>query len=113
MYCRYRQQAWNCYMCLVDIPVREDDIVVSFLDAALGILAEFIQGITQVAGKGHRQLYGIEPFVTDIAEDVQLGVVQYRMGQPHHLAVAFVWIKDTCSDPSDILFKTHYQALAD
>ena len=54
-----------------------------------------------------REFHGIESFIPDAAEDVQLGVVQHGMGQAYHFAMAFAGHQDIHSHGPDVLGKRH------
>ena len=75
MHCRYREQAGDCNMRLVYIPVRKDNIIVALINASLDILAQLVKRITQVAAECHREFNGIETFIANIAQYVKLSVV--------------------------------------
>ncbi len=86
------QQGWYGDMGLIDIAVAEDDVVVAFVDALLGIMAQAVESIAQARFalpclKEDGQLDGVEALVTDVAEDVELRVGEDGVGQTHHLAV--------------------------
>ena len=105
-------------MCLVHVTVAEDDIVVAFIHAALRILAELVESVAQSGFalctlKEYGQFDRVETLVTDVAEDIQLGVVQDGMGQTHHLAVGLVGREDAGAHASDILGERHHQFLTD
>ena len=82
-------------MCLIYIAVAQNDVVIALVHATLCILAQFVDGLSQSflsfgAGEEHGQLHGVESLVSDVAEYVQLCVVQDGMRQAHHLTVGFV-----------------------
>ena len=79
-------------MCLVDIAVGEDDVVVTLVDTLLGIVAKAFEGVAQAALalpclKEDGELDGVEALVAYVAEDVELRVGENGVGQAHHLAV--------------------------
>ena len=103
-------------MLLVDAAVGEDDVVVTLVDAVLGIMAEIVESFLEsrlalADLEDYRQFYGVEAFVTDVAEDIQLGVRQDRMRQAHHLTVALVRVEDACAYASNIFRETHDEVL--
>ena len=106
------QKTRYCHMLLIHVTVSQDDVVVSFIYRLLSTLAELVERRLQVVGEKHRQLDGVEAFVANIAQNVKLRVVQYRVRQTHHLAVRLVGSQNTCSYTSDIFGQRHHQLLA-
>ncbi len=109
-------------MLVVDVAVREDDIVVSVVNTLLGVVAEAVDGLMEtfaahgrISGslEGHAELAGVEAFIADVAKNVELSVGQNRVGQTHHLAVGLIRVENTCADASDILGQTHHEVLTD
>lgn len=118
MYGAHGEQRWDGGMGLIHATVAQDDVVVAIIHALGSLLAEFIQSLMQsffaLGGfEEHVELDGIESLVADILKDIQLGIGQNRMWQTNHLAVAFVWVQDAGTYPTDILGKTHHEVLTD
>ena len=109
---RYRKQTRDCDMGLVHFTVGKYNVVVSLVHTPFCILAEFIDGSAHVAGECHRELDGIEPLIADVAQQIELCIVQYGMRQADHLAVALVGIEDSCPHAADVLFQAHHKTLA-
>ena len=100
----------------IDISVGEYDIADAVVNALLCLMAQILQSISQSAftavhGEQDRQLGGIESFVSDVTQDVQLCVVQYGVGQTHHLAVGLIGSQNAGSHCTDIFGKRHDQFL--
>ena len=98
--------------------VGEDDIVHPVVHRRFGFSAQVVQGFLQggfSAGclKCDRELHGVEAFIPDVAEDVQLRVGQHGMGQAHHLAVRLAGLQDVHAHGPDIFGERHDQFLAD
>ena len=79
-------------MLTVNVSVAENDVVDAFIHAVLSLLTQFIERTAESAFaflyvKEDRELCGVESLVTDVAENVELGIGQYRLWQAHHLAV--------------------------
>ena len=84
--------------------IRQDDIVEAIVYRLFRVLAKLIQCFLQVFSslrsftflelgfEYHVQFDGLKPLIPDVAENVELRVVQYRMRQSHHLTIRFVWI---------------------
>ena len=58
------------------------------------------------------ELNGVEAFISNVTENVELGVVEHRVGQTYHLAMAFIWGKDVCPHSSDVFGERHHQFLS-
>ena len=104
-------------MSLVDVAVGKYDVVVAVVNAALCLLAQTVEGLAQsvfslCALEEYRQLHGIEALVAYVAQNVELGVVKYRVRQTHHLAVCLVWNQYSGAHTADILRQRHYEILA-
>ena len=100
----------------VDVAVGENDVVVAIVDAALSLLAQVVERLAQTvlalaALEYYRQLHGVEALVSDVAQDVELRVCQYGVGQTHHLAVGLVGCQDACSHATDIFAQRHHEVL--
>ena len=54
-----------------------------------------------------RECHWNESFIPDVAEDVQLGVVQHGMRQAYHFAMAFAGHQDIHSHGADVLGERH------
>ena len=109
-------------MCFVDTTVGEYDIVDAFVDTVAGLFAEVFNCVPEVGSsflpivgdlEKNRELYGREALVADVAEQVELGIRQYRMRQTDHLAVLAVRRQDSGTDPADVFVERHYCLLAD
>ena len=111
MHCTHSQKARDGHVLFIHITVSQDDVVVAFVNRLLGTFAELVERSFQVIGEEHRQLDGIEALVADIAQDIKLRIVQYRMWQTHHFAVCLVGSQNTCSHTSDIFGQRHHQLL--
>ena len=61
----------------------------------------------------HRQFDRIESLVADITKNIELGVVQYGVGQTNHLTVGLIGVEDARAHPTDVFRKTHHEFLAD
>ena len=114
----HRQQRRNCHMVAVDALVGQYYVVHTVVDRCLGAAAQLIDGFLQPGGafcriKQHWQLHGVESLVSDIAENVELGVGQHGVGQTHHLAVRLAWQKDVHAHSADIFCQRHHQLFAD
>ena len=98
----------------VYVAVGQYNVVHAFGDGLFGLLAQtgkrFLQsGASFGCFKQHRQLYGFETLVTDVAENIQLCICQDRVGQPHHFAMAFVGSQYVHAHCADILCERHHQ----
>ena len=118
VYGRDGQQRGDGHVRLIGLAVGEDDVVVALVHRFLRPAAEVVERLAQAVAafcsvEEDGQLDGVEALVADVAEDVELGVVQYRMRQAHHLAVGLVGIQDARAHASDILRQAHHQLLAD
>ena len=103
-------------MCLVDVTVREDDIVHTAVNALFCLLAKIVKGITKTSLallylEEDRELNGLESLVADVTENVELSVCEHWLWQTNHFAVALVWSKDVCANCTDILRERHYKFL--
>ena len=81
-------------------------------------MAQVVEGFAQCVAASlpieeHGQFDGVESLVADVAEDVELGVVEYGVWQTHHLAVGLVGIQYTRSHTAYILREAHHQFLSD
>ena len=117
VYCRHGKQRWDGGMGGIHVAVGEHDVVHSLVDGLFRLLAEGGKGFLQSLPSFRRfeeqgQLHRLEAFVADVAEDVQLGVVQDGVVQPYHLAVALVGGKDVHAHGTDVLGQRHHQLLA-
>ena len=59
-----------------------------------------------------RELYGVEALVAYVAQQVELCVVEYRVRQAHHLAVALARREYSRAHAAYIFGERHYQFLA-
>ena len=114
----YSQQRWDGGMLLVDVAVREDDVVYTLVNAGLGILTELVECLTQafltlLDIKQDGQLLGVKALISDVTKYIQLGVGEHRLWQAHHLTVAGIRRQDVGSYSADVLCQTHYQLLTD
>ena len=102
-------------------PVGQDDVVITVIYRLFRILAQLVQCRAQtlpsLGGAGgserDRQLDGVKTFISDVAQYVELRVVQHRMRQANHLAVSLVGVQDAVTHASDILRQRHHKVLAD
>ncbi len=95
-------------MCLVNVAVREDDIVHTAVNALLCLLAEILKSslktsLTLLYLEEDRKLNGLEALVADVTENIQLSIGKYWLWQTNHLAVALVRCQDVCTYRTDIL----------
>ena len=111
MHGTYSQQTRDGNMLLIHFAIGKYDVVVTFIYRLLCSLAERPKCTFQISSEEHRQLDGVESLVTNVAKDVQLHVVQYRMRQSHHLAVRLVRIQDTGAYTPDIFGERHHKFL--
>ena len=107
-----RQQRRDGGMGVVHKTVAQNDIVHSVRNGLLGLFAQVVQGLLQSGfSLAHleydREFHGIESFIPDVAEDVQLGVVQHGMGQAYHFAMAFAGHQYIHSHGPDVLGERH------
>ena len=101
--------------------VGQDDVVIAVIDSLFRILAQFVQCSPQAltalgrigAGERYRQLYSVKALIPDVAQDIELRVVEHRMWQAHHLAVCLIWVQNAVSHSADILCQRHHKTLAD
>jgi len=105
---------------VIDVAVGEDDIVISVVDALLGVVAQTVDGLVEplaahgrISGslKGHAKLACVETLIADVAQNVELGVGQNRVRQTHHLAVGLVGVEDAGAHTADVLRETHHEVL--
>ena len=105
-------------MLLVDVAVREDDVVYTLVNAGLGILTELVQSLTQafltfLNIEEDGQLLGVESLIADVTKYVELCIGEHRLWQAHHLTVAGIGRQDVGSYGTDVLCQAHYQLLTD
>ena len=67
----YSQQRWDGSMLVINIAVREDDVVDTLVNTCLGILAELVQGLAEtflafLYIEEDGQLLGVESLISDI-----------------------------------------------
>ena len=91
----------------VYVAVGKHDVVHSFVDGFFRLLAEgcqcFLQSLAPFCHfEEQGQFHGLEAFVPDVAENIQLGVVQDGMVQPHHLAMVFAGCQYVHAYGSDV-----------
>ena len=101
----------------VYVAVGKHDVVHSFVDGFFCLLAEgcqcFLQSLAPFCHfEEQGQFHGLEAFVPDVAENIQLGVVQDGMVQPHHLAMVFAGCQYVHAYGSDVFGQRHYQFFA-
>ena len=121
VHCADCQQRRDCGMRGVHVAVRQYYIIETVVHALFGLAAEFVEGAAQIRSgrlafrdiEEHRQLYGIEALVTNVAEHIQLRIRQYRVRQTYHLAVVLVWGENACSHTAYVLEKGHHIAFPD
>ena len=99
-------------MGVVHKTVAQNDIVHSVRNGLLGFFAQVVQGLLQSGfSLAHleydREFHGIESFIPDVAEDVQLRIVQDGMGQTHHLAVRLAGQQEVHAYGTDVLGERH------
>ena len=92
---RYGQQRRDGGMSLIDVAVAENDVVIAVVNTAFGVLAQLVESVAEsflALGtlEEDRQFHGVETLIANVAEDVELRVVQDRMRQAHHLTVGLV-----------------------
>ena len=73
------EQRRNGRMVLVDGTVGEDDVVVALVDTVLGFVAEVLESLVETflakfCLEDDRQLDGVESLISDVAQNVELGV---------------------------------------
>jgi len=100
------------------VAVGQYNVVHAFGDGLFGFLAQavkrFLQSCTSFGDfKQYRQLYGLEAFVADVAENIQLRIRQDGVVQPYHFAMAFVGCQYVHAHCADVLGERHYQLFAD
>ena len=105
-------------MSLIHATVGEDDIVVTVVHALGSLLAKLVESLVQTflalrCLEEHVELHGVESLVTDILENIELGIGQDWVWQAHHLAVGLVWVQDTRAYTTDVLGETHHEVLTD
>ena len=91
----YGQKRRDCGMAGVYVPVGQNYVIDSVRNGFFRSLAQrgnrFLKSCRALACiEQHRQLDRVEPLVSNVAKDVQLGVVEDGMGQTDHFAMAFV-----------------------
>ena len=116
VYRTHCQQARNGCPLLVDVTVRENDVVHTFIHTRLCLLAQILDSLSQSTRtffnvEQHGEFLRLETLVADVAENVQLRVGQHRLWQSHHLAVRSVGREDVRAHRTDILRQAHHQFL--
>ena len=99
------------------VAVGQYNVVHAFGDGLFGFLAQavkrFLQSCTSFGDlKQYRELYGLEAFVADVAENIQLRIRQDGVVQPYHFAMAFVGCQYVHAYGSDVFGQRHYQFFA-
>ena len=115
---RYGQKGGNGGVLLIEVTICEDDVVYTLIDARLSPMAQVIERLAQAFLttcnlKQHGEFLGLEPFITDVTEYVELCVGQNRLWQTHHLTVRRIGCQDIGSHSANILRQRHHQFLAD
>ena len=102
----------------INVAVGEDDVVHPLADRRLGLPAQsgqsFLKALLSLADREQRgKLHRLETLITDVAKDVKLRIVQDRMREAHHLAMALVRQQDVAAHGTDVFRERHHQLLAD
>ena len=118
MHGTYSQQTRYCSMRLVDIAIRENDVVHTLVNTCLSLMTQVIQSLSQALFtlthfKEDRQLLGVKAFIADVTKYIKLCVGQYGLRQTNHLTVRGIGRQDVGSYGSDVLCQAHHQLLAD
>ena len=108
-----QQRRYGC-MGGVHTPVGQDDVVHSIIHGLFRLPAQSVQGGQKSRPafrhvEKHGQLDSLETFVPDVAQYVELGVVQHRMRQPDHLAMLLVRHEYLHPDCPDVFRQGHYK----
>ena len=111
------EQGGDDGMVFIGSSVAENDVVHSVVNALLRLAAQVCQRLLQSRAspavlKEHGQLHCLKTFVTNVAEDVELAVVEHGVRQAHHLAMAGIGHEDVHPHRADILCERHHQLLA-
>ena len=103
----------------VDAAVGKNDIVHAILHRLRRLLAKVVEreahGLLGVVGVGveeHGQFDGLETLVTDIAENVELAVVEHGVRQAHHFAMRLVGQENVHAHRADVFRERHDEFLA-
>ena len=106
-------------MAGIDAAVGKNDIVHAILHRLRRLLAKVVEreahGLLGVVGAGveeHGQFDGLETLVTDIAENVELAVVEHRVRQAHHFAMRLVGQENVHAHRADVFRERHDEFLA-
>ena len=103
-------------MLLVDVAIREDDVVHTLVNAGLSILTQLIECLTEsllafLDVEEDGQFLRVESLIADVTKYVELRVGQHGLWQTNHLAVRGIGRQDVGSYGSDVFCQAHYQLL--
>ena len=112
------QQRGDGSVHVVDVAVAEDNVVHTLVHAGLGLMTQIVQCLAQaflalLHIKENGQFLGIESFIANVTQYVQLCVGQYGLWQAHHLTVRGIRRQDVGTYSADILCEAHHQLLTD
>ena len=92
VYGRNGKQRWDGSMLLVNVAVREDDVVHTLVNRFLCFVTEVVKCLAKsflalLHFKEYSEFLCLETFITYVAQNVELCVGEHRLRQAHHLAV--------------------------
>ena len=102
----------------IDITVAEHDVVATLIYSLFSLKAKALDALPQALGaifhsKSHFHLASVEAFVTEVAEDVELGIGEDGSVKLHHLAEVGCRLKQVHLYCTNIAVEAHHEFLAE
>ena len=117
VYSRSGKQRRNGRMLSIDIAVAEHNVVATLIYSLFSLKAKALDALPQALGaifhsKSHFHLASVEAFVTEVAEDVELGIGEDGSVKLHHLAEVGCRLKQVHLYCTNIAVEAHHEFLA-